>query len=94
MGPVSSGKSIFDDLVIGVFDGFLQAGLPLGVTQRQGTSIVIEVHAIVPVGTDISGKTTYDFRTIIAPDPGLGLGGYKVITSYPIPDGSAGKFIR
>ena len=81
MGPATAGKSVYDDLVIGVFDSFLQAGLPFGFTQRQGTRIIVEVHAIVPVGTDRDGNVTQDFRTIIVPDSSLGLGGYKVITS-------------
>ena len=79
--------------MIAIFDSFLQAGLPFGVAQRQGTSIIVDVQALVPVGTDNIGKTTHDFRTVIVPDPALGPRGYKVITAYPIPDGNAGKFI-
>ena len=94
IGPASTGKSIYDPVVIAVFDSFLQAALPYGTTQIQGSLIAVEVHAIVPVGTDAGGNSTYDFRTIIAKDLTLGSGGYKVITSYPIPNGTAGKFLR
>jgi len=93
-GPNSAGQSVFDSIVIVGFDTFLQAGLPFGIAQDQGREIVVEVHALVEIGTDATGSRTHDFRTVIARSSTLGPGGYRVITSYPIPEGTSDSFRR
>jgi len=95
MGMNSAGKSQFDSYLIPRFDDWLQAGLPFGMVKSEGRGeISIEVHAPHEVGTDAAGARTHDFRTVIVETKSLGVGGYRVITSYPIPDGTAGLFSR